>query len=332
MNYRNLGRTGLRVSEIGFGGWGIGGAAGNALGYGRTDDQDSRRALQRALDLGVNFYDTASLYGYGHSEVLLGEAFKAVRKSVQIASKVGRLDSSGRQDFSPEFIRGSLESSLRRLQTDYLDLYQLHDPDLDLLRGDGRILEVMEGFYLEGKIRAWGISARTPMDALAAAREFGPRVLQANFNLLDQRALENGLIGLCASEGIGLIIRTPLCFGFLTGAYSSDTPFDPNDHRSRWPEEQRAHWAKAYRLFTDVCGASGQTPAQLALRFCLSYEGVSTAIPGMLTSEQVEENVLASALGRLDADQRRSIERIYSQEQFFLAPKTVHQSSPAGGS
>ncbi len=325
MNTRDLGRTGLRVSEIGFGGWGIGGASGDAIGYGRTDDQVSRRALQRAFDLGVTFYDTASLYGYGHSEVLLGDVFRAVRRSIRIASKVGMLDSSGTRDFSPGFIRSSLEESLRRLQTDYLDLYQLHDPDLDLLREDGRVLGVMEDLRREGKIREWGISARSPQDAMAAARELGARVLQANFNLLDQRVLETGLLDLCASERIGLIIRTPLCFGFLTGAYSSDTPFDPSDHRGRWPEEQRARWAKAYRLFTEVCGAQEQTPAQLALRFCLSYEGVSTVIPGMLTQEHVEENVLASALGRLDGEQLRRVEQIYAQEKFFVTPTILNR-------
>src|SRR4051812_21278812 len=162
MRYRSLGSTGLRVSEIGFGTWGLGGAANGAMAYGPTSDAESLRALQAALDQGINFFDTADLYGYGHSEQLLGKAFAGVRDRVVIASKGGMVDGSGKQDFRPAYLRAALERSLARLGTDYVDLYQLHSPPADLLVRDGSIVAELQKLKGEGKIRAYGLSARSP--------------------------------------------------------------------------------------------------------------------------------------------------------------------------
>ena len=130
MRYRKFGKSGLQISEIGFGSWGIGGAVQGALGYGPTNDKDSQLALRRAFELGINFYDTADLYGFGHSESLLGETFQKMREKVIFASKVGFLNPEGAQDFSVQHIEKSLHESLNRFQTDYIDLYQLHNPPL----------------------------------------------------------------------------------------------------------------------------------------------------------------------------------------------------------
>jgi aryl-alcohol dehydrogenase-like predicted oxidoreductase len=319
MKYRLLGATGLRVSEIGFGGWGIGGSGNGALAYGPTEDSESKLALRRAFELGVNFYDTSDFYGFGHSEELIGEALKEVRSQVIIATKVGLVDPIGAQDFSPHHIRQSAEGSLRRLQTDYIDLYQLHSPSMDVLGQDDQILAVLHSLQTEGKIRTLGISVRSPDDGLVAVTRFGFQAIQVNFNLVDQRAAVNGLLTLCEKQDVGVIVRTPLCFGFLTGQYSAADPFDPFDHRSRWSPEQVQRWAEAYPLFSSVLiKREMQTQAQFALRFCLSYQSVSTAIPGMLTREHVEENVLASNLGGLSQNELLPIMKIYQENQFFL--------------
>ena len=317
MHDRLLGSTGLTVSEIGFGAWGIGGVSNGAIGYGPTDDRESLRALRRAFELGMTFYDTAALYGYGHSERLIGTALKDVRARVVLASKVGFLNAEGSQDFSPDRIRTSLEGSLRRLQTDYLDLYQLHDPSLEVLERDDRIMETLQALKREGKIRAVGLTARSPDDALDAIRQFGVSCVQVNFNMLDQRARENGLMTRCLSAHVGLIIRTPLCFGFLTGGYSSESLFDSMDHRSRWPAEQRARWVEGHRVFAGTTQGPA-TAAQAALRFCLSYPAVSTVIPGMLAAQHVEENTVASQLGPLTQSERIAVEKIYTDHQFFV--------------
>ncbi|MBI2870516.1 MAG: aldo/keto reductase [Candidatus Omnitrophica bacterium] len=318
MRYRKLGTTGLKVSEIGFGTWGIGGVGEGWVAYGPTDDHESRAALERAFACGMTFYDTADLYGHGHSERLLGDVFKPLRKDVVIASKVGLLDQRGSKDFSPGHIRASLEDSLRRLRTDYLDLYQLHDPPMDLLENRPDVLDVLRALEREGKIRAWGVSVQSPGEAFDLITRWGIRCVQINFNMLDQRALTLGLLGLCESEGVGVIVRTPLCFGFLTGYYSEKTCFEGGDHRVLWSRQQRERWAQGSQIFASVRKDTDESMAQFALRYCLSYPGVSTVIPGMLTETEVEEDAAVSERGPLSAEERRKIEEVYQEHSFFV--------------
>jgi aryl-alcohol dehydrogenase-like predicted oxidoreductase len=320
MQYRPLGTTGIRVSEIGFGAWGIGGNVKGAVAYGPTDDEESKKALRHAFERGVTFFDTADFYGYGHSEEVLGAGLAGVRSQVIIATKVGMLDAAGAQDFSVGHIRRCVEQSLRRLGTDYIDLYQLHSPPVDLIENDGTILECMESLQRAGKIRAFGVSVRSPEDGLRAAK-LGFKCLQVNFNMLDQRAAENGLFERCQERGVGVIGRTPLCFGFLTGHYSSRDKFAPDDHRNRWKPEQRDKWAGAYPLFLSALQDAGaQTPAQFALRFCLSFPAISSVIPGMLNTTHVDDNTRASELGGLRESERAQIMEIYREHDFFLGP------------
>ena len=324
MRLRNLGNTGLRVSEIGFGAWGIGGPADGSPAYGPTDDRQSQLALKRAYDLGINFYDTSDLYGYGHSERLIGETLHDVRDKIVIATKVGLLDINDTADFSPPHLRKSLEGSLTRLRTDYVDLYQLHSPTIELLEDEG-VLHTLETLKTEGKVRAIAISLRSPEDGQAAIIKHGFRCIQVNFNLVDQRASTNGLFELCQRENVGVIVRTPLCFGFLTGAHSADTKFTAGDHRSRWSPGQIQRWAGALDLFPSaMAGEEGQTPAQFAIRFCLSYPSVSTVIPGMLLDSEVEENTAASAMGQLSNTDLSQIEQVYRENTFFVREPAGH--------
>ena len=144
MQYRPLGDSGILVSEIGFGAWGIGGLVRDSIAYGPTDDAMSQRAVQAAFDAGVTFYDTAALYGYGHSEELLGRTLHSVRDRVVFSTKAGYVDFSGKQDFSPHGLRSSLEDSLHRLKTEYIDVFQLHDPPIALLEQDDAIMTTLE--------------------------------------------------------------------------------------------------------------------------------------------------------------------------------------------
>lgn len=309
----------MSVSEIGFGGWGIGGVAPGTKSYGRVDDAVSLKALRHALDRGITFYDTADLYGLGHSEELIGQAFERDRAKVVICSKVGfTVDAAGNQakDFSAAHVRRSIEGTLRRLRTDYLDLYLLHDPSTDLLKADPAAVETMRELKREGKVRAWGISLRSPADGAVAIGEYGAQAVQVNFNLIDQRAIDNGLLKLCEERGVGVIARTPLCFGFLTGRLTAETEFAVDDHRSGWPRKQIALWASAPGKFRDALGVD-EEPGRTALRYCLTYPGISTVIPGMLNEAEVDENVAASEAGTLSAGQRAAAERVYRENVFF---------------
>ncbi len=323
LKYRTLGNTELSVSEIGFGCWGIGGDHKGAVAYGKTDDVQSLRALQAAVDEGINFFDTSDFYGYGHSEELLGRAFEtpALQEQTVIASKGGMLDPDGNQDFSKHHIQTVLEGSLRRLKRERIDLYQLHSPAAADL-GGAQLQETI-GFLEDarsgGKIGVLGFSARSPQEAVAALELYPFAAVQVNFNLTDQRARDCNLFEVCAERGAGIIVRTPLCFGFLTGDYNENTGFPEGDHRNRWPEAQKKLWFGALKTYESIYDDYSEfmNRTQFALQYCLSYAGVATTIPGMLTEEHVRDNAAASdvrrKLGKADLGK---IEATYASTNF----------------
>ncbi len=315
MKYRKLGNTGIEVSEIGFGTWGLGGTS-----YGPVDDNLSKAALRFAFDSGITFYDTSDLYGNGHSEEVLGDALHDVRDKIIIATKVGTLPHTGFYmplDFSPAHIRRGLEASLTRLQTDYIDLYQLHSPTVEILRQNEQIFTTLQTLKEAGKIRAYGISVRSPDDGLVAIQEFGINVVQVNFNMIDQRAIDNGLFEIAKIFNTGIIVRTPLVFGYLSGSLTGNEQFQGVDHRANWPKEQLNRWANAPQLFTSLNEGKNRTYAQLALRFCLSDAAASTVIPGMMNVKEVEENVKTVDLPPLNFTEIAQIKQIYQNNCFY---------------
>jgi aryl-alcohol dehydrogenase-like predicted oxidoreductase len=323
VKYRALGRTGLLVSEIGFGAWGIGGRTAGTTSYGETDDRISLAALDRALDSGITFVDTSSAYGNGHSEELIGQAFRHRRTSVVIATKAGYDAWDRAPDFSPGAVVASVDRSLVRLRSDYIDLLQLHNAPLEAVRTGG-LREALAGLEAAGKIRAWGFSAKSPAEAMAAVTELDAPVVQANFNMMDVRAAESGLLDEARRHGAGLIGRTPLCFGFLSGTIGRDTVFPPGDHRHGWSTAQLANWIDgASELLAAIGGAPGTRGAQSALRFCLSFPAVSTVIPGILTPTEAEDNAAASDLGPLPEQAVRAVLEINRRRQFFVKPTAV---------
>lgn len=311
MKYRNLGKTGIKVSEIGFGTWGLGGTS-----YGPTDDSSSLNALARAIEKGVNFFDTADFYGSGHSEKILGKAICRVRDKVVISSKGGyRIGKNGiiEQNFSSTYLRKALENTLRRLNCEFVDVYHLHSPDiatLDLVP----VIETLQEFKRCQLIHEFAISVRSPDCGLIAIEQYNFEIVQVNFNLLDQRAIDNGLFDLAVRQNVGIIVRTPLTFGFLTGRQNPEEEFSVLDHRSRWSVEQRRRWVDGATMF-DFVGGDRSKP-QVALRYCLDFGGVSTVIPGMLSEDHVNENVQASDSLPFSKEEHNRIRDIYRVSSF----------------
>lgn len=298
MKYRILGKTNLKISEIGFGAWAIGGPAmaGNIpIGWGNVDDEESKRAILKAVELGVNFFDTADFYGLGHSEELLGEVLHNHPNDVIIATKVGHEllpDGKINLNYSKDYILKACEKSLMRLKRDYIDLYQLHSARVDHLQ-TGECIEAMEKLKQDGKIRFWGISLNTyhpePEMRFLAERNLGDTI-QVVLNVINQKALE-AVIPLAKEKIYGFIARMPLQFGLLTGKFDENTRFSQNDHRSfRLNPELLKTSLKEIQPFFELAKKYKVDPTTLALGFVLNHSQISTAIPGMKTIHQVELN------------------------------------------
>jgi aryl-alcohol dehydrogenase-like predicted oxidoreductase len=316
---RVLGRTGLAVSTIGFGAWGIGGnSVGNS--YGPTDDAESRRAVRRAYELGCNFFDTADVYGHGHSEALLGETLQDVRHDVILATKVGGnfynravdprmagrigealghpldrepadapLPVTHDVNFSPSYIRFAVEQSLRRLRTDYIDLLQLHNPSLEQI-ADSETYRVLDDLKGEGKIRFYGVSVHPPEEGIAAVQVTRPDTVQIVYNIA-RREAEDGFFTAASAAHVGVIAREPLANGFLAGRYGADSVWPKGDIRARMPRPYVAQLAALGERVKELAGQAGVTAAQLAVRFVLDNPAVSVVIVGMKTVAQVEDNL-----------------------------------------
>jgi aryl-alcohol dehydrogenase-like predicted oxidoreductase len=295
MKYRKFGKTDLSVSEIGFGAWGIGGPAmvGDiAIGWGDVDDDNSIRALNKTFDLGINFYDTADFYGFGHSEELIGKVF-GNRDDVIIASKVGHRveDEKILLDYTKKHILKSCDESLKRLRRDKIDFYQLHSAKLDHLK-NGECIEAMEELKREGKIRYWGISLNT-FNPYPEAEFLIERNLADGFqlvlNIINQRSLK--LIKTASEKDYGIIARIPLQFGLLTGKFNKETRFNKNDHRFfRLEPRFLANLLKALEDVWHLAEKYNVDKTTFALSYILNHKGVSIVIPGIKTPEQAEKN------------------------------------------
>lgn len=293
MKFRPLGSTGLSVSEIGFGSWAIG---GNQFGnsYGPTHDEESRRALIAALDEGCNFFDTADVYGHGHSESLLGEVLGSRRKELVFATKGGSdfYHQPPRLNFTESHLIFAVEESLKRLRTDYIDIYQLHNPPFSLIEG-GHCFEPLEKLKAQGKIRFYGISIHDPQEGLLAMKVGKPSTIQVVYNWLRRDAAEE-LFPRAVAQGVGIIAREPLANGFLAGTYTKDSVFPVGDIRHQWPFKYQAQLVGQVDSFRKSLGDTERTPAQAALQFVLSQQAVSVVIPGCKSSHQAQENFRAS--------------------------------------
>jgi aryl-alcohol dehydrogenase-like predicted oxidoreductase len=281
VKYRKLNNILDKVSEIGFGCWGIGGEA-----YGKTNDNESIAALETAVDLGINFFDTSPFYG--RSEKLVGETLK--KKDVIIATKFGMITST-HSDFSVSHFEKSLDNSLRVLGR--VDLMQLHSPELSQITPE--LIDALKKAQQAGKVRCYGLSTRSPSDADRMWREFN--IFQINFNIADMRLLKTSSY----EFGDGIIARTPFAFGFLADSCENKAGSHIDPYKKQ---------TEIWQLYKQTLREELGEVENLALRFCLSYN-VSTVIPGMLSAQQVKENVKASEQGRLTKTQLKTIKDYY---------------------
>jgi len=302
MRTRILGKTGIEVSEVGFGAWAVGGPASLGkfqIGWGRVEDSVSLRAIEAAFDCGITFYDTADVYGAGHSEELLAKAFAKRRSSVVIASKGGNFtDEQGewQKDFTGEYLSGRVEASLRRLKTDYIDLYQLHTPrtDEEYSQAIGSA-EALDLLVKQGKLRAYGISIGPLEHGLRQIEDGFGATIQVIYNILS-REPEAELLPAALAADVGIIPRVPLAYGFLTGKFSRESTFSDDDHRSHSvPPEKLADWVDKVDRLKPIAGDLGISMAQLALQYVLASGAVSVVIPGGKTEEQVRQNAEAGS-------------------------------------
>jgi len=320
---RKLGRSGIEVSALGMGCWAIGGpfwSGETPLGWGEVDDAESLRAIQAALDHGVNFFDTANVYGAGHSEWILGQALNGKRAQAVIATKFNAVfDETTRQvtgaDPSPEGIRQACEESLRRLNTDYIDLYQFHNNGYPADQA-APVRETLEELVKAGKIRAYGWSTDFPDRAELFAQ--GPKctAIQLQLNVLDDNP---AMIALCEKYNLAAINRGPLAMGLLTGRYTAETKASADDVRG----EKSPEWMKYFKggkpnpewltkrdAIHKILTSGGRTVAQGALAWLWARSPQTLPIPGFRTVKQVEENTKAMEFGPLTPEQMREIAQL----------------------
>ncbi|MGC9520291.1 MAG: aldo/keto reductase [Anaerolineae bacterium] len=318
---RVLGRSGIEVSAMGLGCWAIGGPfwrGDTPVGWGEVDDEESTRAIHTALDLGVTFFDTADVYGAGHSEIVLGQALAGRRDDVVIATKFSNVfDPLTRQitgsDVSSAYIRQACEASLRRLNTDHIDLYQLHDGGLPLDEA-GAVRDTLETLVAEGKIRAYGWSTDDPERAALFAEGPHCTAVQNQMNVFSDAP---EMIALCERLNLASINRGPLAMGLLSGKYQAGSKLADNDVRG----ENAPSWMQYFKdgkpnpafldklaAIRDVLTSDGRTLVQGALGWIWARSSKTIPIPGFRNPAQVEENAKAMQFGPLDEAQMQEID------------------------
>ena len=307
METRKLGKTGLIVSEIGFGAWGIGGT-----GWLGAEDTESLRALHRAIDLGVTFIDTALGYGNGHSEELVGRVVRERREEVVVATKIPPANRiwpapdgiDPEEAFPAAHVRECVQRSLSNLGVDAIDVEQFHVWS-DEWVGRGSWEEAIADLKAEGKIRNFGVSINDhqPANALELVRSGVVDTVQVIYNVFDQSP-EDELLPTCVEHGVGVIVRVPFDEGALTGRIGPDTTFDEGDFRNSYFADGRKEqvWERTEAIVDDL-GIGRDDLAEVALRFILSNPAVSTVIPGMRTVRNVERNTAVGDGRGLPADQ-----------------------------
>jgi aryl-alcohol dehydrogenase-like predicted oxidoreductase len=316
MMKRLLGRSEVAVSAIGMGCWAIG------SDWGAVDDTESVRALQRALDLGVTFFDTSNAYGGGRSEHLIGQALADRRGQAVIATKFGyivneRTGRINRNDASPEAIRRTCEDALRRLNTDYIDLFQFHLGSYPIKEA-GEVRETLEALVAEGKIRFYGWSTDDPQRARFFAEGLHCAAVQYELNLFNDNV---PMLAVCDECNLASINRSPLAMGLLTGKYKADAQFPANDVRraSRWwdyfQHDKMPALLQKLDAVRDILTSDGRTLAQGALGWLLARSERAIPIPGFKTVTQVEENVGTLRFGPLTAAQMQEIERLLARSE-----------------
>jgi aryl-alcohol dehydrogenase-like predicted oxidoreductase len=323
ITWRKLGRSGIEVSPMGLGCWAIGGPfweGETPQGWGVVDDEESIRAIHAGLDQGITLFDTANVYGAGHSERVLARAFAGIRSRVVIATKFNAVfDEITRQvtgsDTSPAGIRAACEDSLRRLNTDYIDLYQFHNNDYPPEEAEP-VRETLERLVMEGKIRAYGWSTDYPERVEVFAKGPNCTAIQLQLNVLDNNP---EVIALCEKYNLAALNRGPLAMGLLTDKYSASTSLTADDVRGKKSPEWMKYfkdgrpnkeWISKRDAVRQILTSNGRTVAQGALAWLWARSQKTLPIPGFRTVTQVMENAGAMQFGPLTMEQMQEIDKI----------------------
>lgn len=318
MRYRELGRTGWKVSEISFGAWAIGSA------WGRVDDSESMAALHRAIDLGVNFIDTADVYGAGHSERLVARLKKERSETIHVATKAGRRLSPHTADgYNRQNLQRFIEDSLRNLETDCLDLLQLHCPPTDVYYRP-EVFDFLDRLVQDGKIRYYGVSVERVEEALKAIEYPNVQTVQIIFNCFRHRPAEL-FFGRAREKRVGILARVPLASGLLTGKMTRDSQFEKDDHRNFNRHGEAFDRGETFSgVDFDIALVAveeirqslppGMSLAQMALRWILMFEAVTCAIPGGKRPAQVIDNCAASDFPPLSPETMTAVDRVYDNK------------------
>ncbi|WP_379130208.1 aldo/keto reductase [Paenibacillus sp. sgz500958] len=318
MNYRQLGDTGISISEVSFGTWAIGGS------WGASSDTEALKGLAKAMDSGVNFFDTADVYGGGHAEKLLAQATKGKEDTVHIATKFCRAgDIHDYSTYSEESVRQYCEQSLKRLEREAIDLYQIHCPPLEILK-DGRVFEVLDKLQAEGKIRHYGVSVETVEEGLFCLGVPGVKALQVIFNLFRQKPAAE-LLPQAKANGTGILVRLPLASGLLTGKFSANSTFAADDHRNFNANGEQFNvgetfaglpFAKGVELAEELRWISeGRGDmARASMRWILDHPEVSCIIPGFKNESQVNDNLGAAEVPSFSAADKEKLETFYREQ------------------
>lgn len=325
MNNREFGRTGWSVSEVGFGAWAIGGS------WGAVSEEDAVAALHAAIDEGVNFVDTADVYGDGRSEQIVGRVVKERPEEIHVATKLGRrLSPHVAEGYTPETMEGFIDRSLRNLNVDTLDLVQLHCPPTQVYYRP-EVFDALEGFVAKGKIRHYGVSVEKVEEAIKATEYPGVKSVQIIFNMFRQRPAEL-FFQLATEREVAILTRVPLASGLLTGKMTRESRFPKDDHRNFNIDGSAFDRGETFAGVDFETGLEaverlrelvpeGVSMAQFALRWILSFPAVSAAIPGAKNTEQAHGNAGASGLPALSKNTMDRIGRVYDD---LIRPQ-VHQ-------
>ncbi len=317
MNNRILGNSGAKVSEVGLGTWQIGGS------WGDINDAQALKILRQAVDSGINFFDTADVYGDGRSERLIGEFLKQTNSRVFVATKLGRGSSPGwPENFQAKNVRAHVEASLARLGVDALDLIQLHCIPTEVLR-EGTIFETLRQLKTEGLVKNFGASVESDEEALICLQQSGLTSLQIIFNIFRQKPIST-IFDRAKTQNVGIIARVPLASGLLSGKMSLETKFSATDHRNYNRDGQSFNVGETFAGIPFDKGIElvdnlrtllpkDMTMSQAALRWILDFDAITTVIPGASSVEQVRANVSASNLSPLSPKLHQALTKFYDQ-------------------
>ena len=323
MKYRKLGKSGIKVSEIGFGAWTIG-----LDWWGKKiDDDEAIRMLKRAYDLGINFYETADMYGKGKSEKLIAQAFKDMRDEVIYSTKWGydmyNAEQVGHselpQKHDTEFLQFALEQSLNRLQTDYIDIYSLHNPKMDAIRND-TLFAALDDLVKKGTIKSHGAALGPAIgwkdEGLEAIRSRDISCLQTVYNILEQDPGRD-FMREAERHNVGIMVRVPDASGLLTGKVTAEAKFDKNDHRSFRKKEFIQEAMKKIENIKPIANSKGWNITELAIKFILSQKQISVVLPTMVSIEEIEMFASLSDGEYLNSAESAKVEEMY-EKNFYV--------------